>query len=52
MLLYKVNRYSRYETVQINVLDRMCKELNCNIGDIIDYIDDGSRSVNNEGKGS
>lgn len=46
------NMYLRYETVQINVLGRICNELKCNIEDIVDYKDDGSRSVNNEGKGS
>lgn len=45
-------RLSKDEPVQMDVLGRICKELNCNIGDIVDYIDDNSRSGNNEHKRS
>ena len=27
-------------TLPISVLDRMCKELNCNVGDLFEYIED------------
>ncbi|WP_312832651.1 helix-turn-helix domain-containing protein [Sedimentibacter saalensis] len=31
---------SKDKTVHMHVLGKICKELNCNIGDIVDYIDD------------
>jgi len=33
-------RLSKGQSVQMNVLGKICKELQCNIGDIVDYIDD------------
>ncbi|MGI6422895.1 MAG: helix-turn-helix domain-containing protein [Syntrophomonadaceae bacterium] len=33
-------RLSKGQPVQMNVLGKICKELECNIGDIVDYIDD------------
>lgn len=33
-------RLSKGQPVQMNVLGKICKELHCNIGDIVDYIDD------------
>lgn len=33
-------RLSKGQPVQMNVLGKICKELQCNIGDIVDYIDD------------
>lgn len=28
------------KTLPISVIDRMCKELNCNVGDLFEYIED------------
>lgn len=33
-------KLSKDENVSMEVLGRICKELKCNIGDIVDYIDD------------
>ena len=33
-------RLSKNEKVNLDVLGKICKELKCNIGDIVDYIDD------------
>jgi len=33
-------RLSKGQPVQMNVLGKICKELKCNIGDIVDYIED------------
>lgn len=30
-------KLSKNQRVSMNVLERICKELNCNFGDIIDY---------------
>lgn len=35
-----LSRLSRNQTVSMNVLGRICKELDCNVGDIVDYIPD------------
>lgn len=28
------------KTLPLSVLDRMCKELNCNVGDLFEYVED------------
>ncbi len=28
------------KTLPISVIDRMCKELNCNVGDLFEYVED------------
>lgn len=28
------------KTLPLNVLDRMCKELDCNVGDLFEYVED------------
>lgn len=33
-------KLSANEKVSLDVLERICKELSCNIGDIIEYIED------------
>lgn len=33
-------KLSKNQAVSMDVLGRICKELNCNIGDIVDYIED------------
>lgn len=33
-------KLSKDENVSMDVLGRICKELKCNIGDIVDYIED------------
>ena len=33
-------KLSKNETVSMEVLGRICKELKCNVGDIVDYIAD------------
>lgn len=33
-------RLGKDETVSMDVLQRICEALNCNIGDIVDYIPD------------
>ena len=35
-----LSRLSKNEKVNLDVLGKICKELKCNIGDIVDYIDD------------
>ncbi len=35
-----IAKLSKNENVSLEILGRICKELNCNIGDIIDYIPD------------
>lgn len=35
-----LSRLSRNQTVSMDVLGRICKELDCNVGDIVDYIAD------------
>ena len=34
-------RMSKNETVSMDVLGKVCKRLECNVGDIVDYIDGG-----------
>jgi putative transcriptional regulator len=33
-------RLSKGQPVQMNVLGKICKEMQCNIGDIVDYVED------------
>lgn len=33
-------KLSKNQAVSMDVLGRICKELNCNIGDIVDYIEE------------
>ena len=33
-------KLSKDQNVSMDVLGRICRELKCNIGDIVDYIDD------------
>ena len=33
-------KLSKNQRVSLEVLEKICKELNCNFGDIIDYIED------------
>lgn len=35
-----LSKLSKNQKVSMDVLGRICKELNCNIGDIVDYISD------------
>lgn len=35
-----IAKLSKNENVSLEILGRICEELNCNIGDIIDYIPD------------
>lgn len=35
-----IAKLSKNENVSMEILGRICKELNCNIGDIVDYIPD------------
>jgi putative transcriptional regulator len=35
-----MSRLSKRQPVQMNVLGKICKELQCNIGDIVDYVED------------
>lgn len=37
-------RLSKGQGVQMNMLAKICEELDCNIGDIVDYIKDGSEN--------
>lgn len=35
-----VAKMTNNESVKISVLERICKELNCNISDLVDYVED------------
>ncbi len=35
-----MSNMSKGKSVSLETLGRICKELNCNIGDIVDYIND------------
>lgn len=35
-----MSRLSKRQPAQMNVLGKICKELQCNIGDIVDYVED------------
>lgn len=34
-----LSKLSKNEKVSMDVLERICKELNCNVGDIVEYVD-------------
>lgn len=36
---YTINKLTRGDNVTTDVLQRICKALNCNIGDIVDIVD-------------
>ena len=36
-----LSKLSSNQRVSMEVLEKICKELNCNIGDIVDYINEG-----------
>lgn len=38
-----LSRLSKNEKVNMDILGKICKELKCNIGDIVDYVDDDIR---------
>lgn len=35
-----LSKLTRNKRVSMEVLEKICKELNCNIGDIVDYVKD------------
>ncbi len=35
-----LSKLSKNQKVSMDVLERICKELNCNVGDIVDYFDE------------
>ncbi len=35
-------KLSKNETVSMDVLGRICKVLNCNVGDIVDFVDENN----------
>ncbi|MCT4606336.1 MAG: helix-turn-helix domain-containing protein [Marinisporobacter sp.] len=35
-----LSRLSKNKPVKLDILGKICKELKCNIGDIVDYVDD------------
>ena len=35
-----LSKLSKNQKVSMDVLEKICKELNCNVGDIVDYMDD------------
>lgn len=37
-------KLGKNEQVSLNVLERICKELNCNIGDIMDYVGEDEKN--------
>ncbi|MDD4590632.1 MAG: helix-turn-helix transcriptional regulator [Parabacteroides sp.] len=40
MSTYTINKLNRGDNVTTDVLARICKALGCNIGDIMDVVDD------------
>ena len=39
-----LSKMSRGESVGANVLERICESLQCNIGDIVDYVPDADKT--------
>ena len=35
-----LSKLSKNQNVSMDVLERICRELGCNVGDIVDYIDE------------
>lgn len=44
-----ISKMSRGESVGSNVLERICASMQCNIGDIVDYVPDVDRVPSSEG---
>lgn len=44
---YTINKLNRGDNVTTDVLVRICKALNCNIGDIMDVIDNTDNNSQN-----
>ena len=44
-----ISKMSRGESVGANVLERICASMQCNIGDIVDYVPDVDRVPSSEG---
>ena len=44
-----ISKMSRGESVCANVLERICASMQCNIGDIVDYVPDVNRVPSGEG---
>lgn len=44
-----ISKMSRGESVGANVLERICASMQCNIGDIVDYVPDVNRVPSGEG---
>lgn len=44
-----ISKMSRGESVGANVLERICASMQCNIGDIVDYVPDVDRAPSGEG---
>ncbi len=43
-----LTKMSRSETVSTEVLMKVCKVLHCDVGDIVEFIDDGSEDTEKE----
>lgn len=43
-----LTKMSRSETVSTEVLMKVCKVLHCDVGDIVEFIDDGSEETEKE----
>lgn len=41
---YTINKLNRGDNVTTDVLQRICKALNCNIGDIIDIVNEDQKN--------
>lgn len=41
---YTINKLNRGDNVTTDVLQRICKALNCNIGDIVDIINEEQKN--------
>jgi len=41
---YTINKLNRGDNVTTDVLRRICKALNCNIGDIMDIVNEDSKN--------
>ena len=39
-----LSRLSKNENVSMEVLGRICEKLDCNVGDIVDYIKEGKKN--------
>lgn len=43
-----LTKMSKGETVSTEVLMKVCKVLHCDVGDIVEFIDDGEEAAENE----